>query len=151
MEGVGRDTNRLDKQFNLKIIVMQAVQKFIQSRNIEITNFEAENGVTYITIPLSLKVYGRPLHSAPLILLNRGFLPEKTNKQFDDFHKIVGKGKFIDLEKYTLIEFVIPTDDYLNLAFESYANFSSKDKQYIIDLALEQLELPEPFASFKFD
>ena len=59
---------------------MQAVQKIIPSRNIEITNFEAGNGVTYITIPLSLKVYGRPLHSAPIILLNRGFLPEKANR-----------------------------------------------------------------------
>ncbi|HLT50414.1 MAG TPA: hypothetical protein VKZ93_00580 [Arenibacter sp.] len=131
---------------------MQAVQNFIQSRNIEITNFETENGVTYITIPLFLKVlYGKPLYSAPIILLNRGLIPEKTNKQFDDFHKIVGKGKFIDPEKYTLIEFVIPTDDYLNLAFESYADFSSRDKQHIIDLALERLELPEPFATFKFD
>ncbi|MEA1784839.1 hypothetical protein U1E44_01935 [Arenibacter sp. GZD96] len=130
---------------------MQAVQEYSQTRALEITNFEAENGITYITIPISLKVYGKPLHSAPIILLNRGLLPGKSNKQFESFHKIVGKGKFVDLNTYTLIEFNIPTDRYLHLAFESYASFSTQDTQAIIDRAMEILEIPQPFASFRFD
>ncbi len=131
---------------------MYATQQYIRTEHLDIDNFEAENGVIYITVPLFLKVYGRPLHSAPLILLNRGLLPERaTSGQFDNFHKIVGKGRFVDLAKYSLIEFVIPTDHYLDLAFDSYEHFSRGDVQRIIDIALDRLQLPQPYASFRFD
>ncbi len=131
---------------------MQAIQQYIKTEHLEIENFEAENGVNYVAVPLFLRVYGQPLHSAPLILLDRGLLPGRSSSgRFGDFHKIVGKGKFVDLTKYSLIEFVIPTDQYLDLAFDSYEHLSHADIQRIIDIGLDRLELPKPYASFRFD
>ena len=63
----------------------------------------------------------------------------------------LGKGKFVDLNKYSLIEFLIPMDHYPRLAFESYGYFSKKDVQRIIERGFSLLNLPEPYVSFRFD
>jgi homoserine O-acetyltransferase len=121
------------------------------TRIIEINNFETQNGVTYITIPLVFKTYGKELHTAPLIVLNRGLLRRKPDKDSENYSKMVGKGKIVDLKKFTVIEFEIPTDNYLTLAFEGYGSFNRTDSQRIIDRAFEELQLPAPYASFRFD
>ncbi len=131
---------------------MHAIEQYIKTEHLEIENFEAENGVNYVSVPLFLRVYGQPLRSAPLILLDRGLLPGRSSSgRFGDFHKIVGKGKFVDLSNYSLIELVIPTDRYLNLAYDSYEHLSHSDIQKIIAIGLDRLHLPQPYASFRFD
>lgn len=78
-------------------------------------------------IPLSYQLFGKKLFTAPVILVNHA-LTGNSNVAGESgwWSKIVGGGKVIDLEKYTVLCFNIPGNGFDGFFIEDYPNYSTK-------------------------
>ncbi len=92
-----------------------------------------------VSLPLSYELFGQPLHSAPVVLLNHALTGNSTvGGENGWWKKAVGAGKPIDTEKYTILCFNIPGNGYDGFLIENYEDFTAKD---IASLFLKGLEL----------
>lgn len=129
---------------------MEALQLTQQEGQLEITDFYAASGVAYISVPLEFKTYGKPLHTAPLVvLINRHSAKEQTIPVIDRLKEVIGENKFIDTGSHSVLEFSFPGGTEPGFIYESYRNFSSEDLDALLTKALETLELPPAFATIK--
>jgi hypothetical protein len=109
-----------------------------------IPHFETENKVIYIGIPIKIKTYGRALFTAPLIIINLGVTKSISEESYKNLDKAVGFYKPIDPDEYTIVELEIDSDSTYSFTNESYRNFSIKDMNSIINIAITQFDLPKP-------
>lgn len=98
-------------------------------------------------IKLSYQVFGKPLHTAPIILVNHA-LTGNSNVAGKDgwWSDLIGDGKCIDTEKYTILCFNIPGNGFDGFIIENYKDFVAGDIARIFLLGLEQLEIDKLFA-----
>ena len=98
-------------------------------------------------IQLSYQVFGKPLHTAPIILVNHA-LTGNSNVAGKDgwWSDLIGDGKCIDTEKYTILCFNIPGNGFDGFIIENYMDFVAGDIARIFLLGLEQLEIDKLFA-----
>lgn len=98
-------------------------------------------------IQLSYQVFGKPLHTAPIILVNHA-LTGNSNVAGKDgwWSDLIGDGKCIDTEKYTILCFNIPGNGFDGFIIENYKDFVAGDIARIFLLGLEQLEIDKLFA-----
>ena len=98
-------------------------------------------------IELSYRIFGKELHSAPIVLVNHA-LTGNSNVTGDDgwWSAIIGEGKCIDTQKYTVLSFNIPGNGYDGFIIDNYKDFVAGDIARIFLLGLEQLEVEKLFA-----
>ncbi len=96
---------------------------------------------------LSYQIFGKPLHTAPIILVNHA-LTGNSNVAGENgwWSDLIGDGKCIDTEKYTILSFNIPGNGYDGFIIENYKDFVAGDIARIFLWGLEQLKVDKLFA-----
>lgn len=98
-------------------------------------------------IPLSYQVFGQPLHSAPVILINHALTGNSAVagesgwwKKLVDFHQP------IDLEKYTIVCFNIPGNGYDDFFIDNYKDFTTRDIADFFNIGLKTIGIEKLYA-----
>ncbi len=114
--------------------------------HLTLKNFVTLTGVTQ-DINLSYQVFGKKLHSAPIVLVNHA-LTGNSNVTGNDgwWSSLIGDGKCIDTQKYTVLSFNIPGNGYDGFVIDNYKDFVAGDIARIFLLGLEQLKIKKLFA-----
>jgi homoserine O-acetyltransferase len=99
---------------------------------------------------MSYQLFGKPLHEAPIVLINHA-LTGNSNVAGEGgwWTQIVGPGKVIDTNLYTILAFNIPgngQDQNPSNLIENYQDFTARDIAQIFALALEDLKITQLFA-----
>lgn len=114
--------------------------------HLHLKNFTTISGVSQ-DLELSYQVFGKELHSAPIVLVNHA-LTGNSNITGDDgwWSALIGEGKCIDTKKYTILSFNIPGNGYDGFVINNYKDFVAGDVAKMFLLGLEQLKIKRLFA-----
>ena len=98
-------------------------------------------------IELSYQLFGQALHSAPIVLVNHA-LTGNSNVTGDGgwWSALIGEGKCIDTNKYTILSFNIPGNGHDKFVIDNYKDFVAGDMARIFLLGLEQLDIKRLYA-----
>ena len=109
---------------------------------LEIEGFTTQSGSTQ-DIKLSYEVFGQPLHSAPIVLVNHALTGNSGVAGEEGWWSdLIGDHKCIDTQKYTVLAFNIPGNGYDGFVIENYKDFVAGDIARIFLKGLGQLEIP---------
>lgn len=98
-------------------------------------------------IPLSYQLFGQPLHTAPIVLINHALTGNsQVAGERGWWNEIVEKGKAIDLNTYTVLVFNIPGNGYDDFFIDNFKDFTLKDIAQIFIEGLKQLEIQKLYA-----
>lgn len=117
-------------------------------QNIKITNFQNSAG-SIQDFQLSYQLFGQELGTAPIILVNHALTgnSEVTGEK-GWWKEIIGDGKSIALEKFTILAFNIPGNGFdgkdSNL-LDNYKEFTLNDIAKLYSLALKELNISKIF------
>ena len=114
-----------------------------------IPNYTTKTGKTS-SLKMSYQLFGKPLYEAPIVLINHA-LTGNSNVTGESgwWTPIVGPGKVIDTNLYTVLAFNIPgngQDQNPSNLIENYKDFTAGDIAQIFALALEDLKITQLFA-----
>ncbi|RKR07746.1 aspartate kinase [Maribacter vaceletii] len=114
--------------------------------HLTINKYKTYSGVSQ-DISLSYQLFGKPLHSAPIVLVNHA-LTGNSNVTGKDgwWSAIVGEGKCIDTDTYTILAFNVPGNGYDSFVIENYKDFIARDVARIFLLGLKDLKISNLFA-----
>ncbi|MFM1877187.1 MAG: hypothetical protein RLZZ241_53 [Bacteroidota bacterium] len=115
-------------------------------QHITIKDYTALCGVTQ-EIRLSYQNFGRPLHSAPVVLVNHA-LTGNSNVAGESgwWSALIGPGKCIDTNTYTVLCFNVPGNGYDGFLIENYKDFVAVDIARIFLIGLKELKINKLFA-----
>ena len=116
---------------------------------INISNFVNQNGKT-VTTQLSYQIFGQPLHSAPIVLVNHA-LTGNSNVcgKAGWWNDLIGENKCIDTNFYTVLAFNIPGNGFDNKSenlIENYKDFTAKSIAELFLKGLKILKIETLFA-----
>ncbi|MBK0370637.1 bifunctional aspartate kinase/homoserine dehydrogenase I [Flavobacterium agrisoli] len=115
--------------------------------NIILTDFTTHNGAVCSTLNLSYQVFGAPLHSAPVILINHALTGNsQVIGESGWWNDIVGEEKTIDTLKYTIVAFDVPGNGFNSATIENYRDFIARDIARIFIEGLRILKIEKLFA-----
>lgn len=118
-----------------------------QLEYITINNFIAEKGVAINTIKLSYQVFGKELHTAPIVLINHALTGNSAVAGENGWWKdVVGEHKVIDTLKYTILAFNIPGNGFDGFVIENYKDFVARDIAQLFLMGLQKLGVTKLFA-----
>ena len=114
--------------------------------HLSINKYLTYSGVT-LDIKLSYEIFGQPLHSAPIILVNHA-LTGNSNVAGEHgwWTTLIGEGKCIDTKKYTILCFNIPGNGYDGFVIDNYKDFVAKDIARIFLTGLGALKISKLYA-----
>jgi len=112
-------------------------------------NYTTKSGKT-TEIALSYQVFGKPLHEAPIVMINHA-LTGNSNVTGEGgwWNPIVGPNKVIDTTVFTVLAFNIPGNGYDQVSshlIENYKDFAAIDIAEIFAKAIEHLKITQLFA-----
>ena len=118
-------------------------------KTIKVTNFKTAFGKA-VNIKLSYQTFGKPLHTAPIVLVNHA-LTGNSNVTGKNgwWSALIGEGKCIDTQHYTILAFNIPGNGFYSTAkdlIDNYKDFSARDIAKIFGLGLEELKIQSLYA-----
>ena len=114
---------------------------------IHLRNYTTYSGVLYRELSLSYQLFGKELHTAPIVLVNHA-LTGNSNVAGETgwWNSLIGDNKVINTKKYTVLAFNIPGNGYDGFVIENYKDFVSRDIARIFLLGIEQLGINKLFA-----
>ncbi len=119
-------------------------------KHITLQNFTTENGAFYGVINLSYQVFGLPINTAPIVLVNHALTGNsQVVGEKGWWNDLIGDNKTIDTTFYTVLAFNIPGngyDDNFDTLFLNYKDFSVKDFSVLFWEGLKVLEIESLFA-----
>lgn len=114
-----------------------------------IPNYTTKTGEIY-SLKMSYQLFGKPLYEAPIVLINHALTGNSNVTGESGWWKpIVGPGKVIDTNLYSVLAFNIPgngQDQNTSNLIENYKDFTAGDIAQIFVLALEDLKITQLFA-----
>ena len=113
---------------------------------LEIKDYKTTTGYTQ-DIQLSYEIFGLPLHSAPIVLVNHA-LTGNSNVAGENgwWSDLIGDGKSINTKKYTVLAFNIPGNGYDGFVVENYKDFVAADVAKIFLQGLSLLKVEKLYA-----
>lgn len=110
-------------------------------QHIHIEDFITQNGKAY-AVPLSYQIFGKPLHTAPVVLVNHALTGNSDVAGENGWWKtLVGKRKPIDTEHFTILAFNVPGNGYDGFFMDNYEDFTASDIAQIFLLGLKKLNI----------
>lgn len=115
-------------------------------QHITLQNFKTSSENT-LDISLSYEIFGQPLHTAPVVLINHALTGNSTVAGEHGWWKtLVGENKIIDTNHYTVICFNIPGNGYDGFFIDNYRDFKAVDIAKIFLEGLKALHISKLFA-----
>lgn len=115
-------------------------------QHINLNNFTTQNGKV-IDIPLSYQLFGKELYSAPIVLINHALTGNSDVAGENGWWKsLVGDGKIIDTNRFTIISFNIPGNGFDGFFIDNYEDFTAQDIASIFIEGLKKLKIEKLFA-----
>lgn len=119
-------------------------------KKVSVSNFTLENGQLVEYIPLSYQLFGKPLGSAPIVVVNHALTGNSTilgeNGWWSD---LLGENKTINTEYFTLVAFDIPGNGYDGCSqnlISDYKNYTIRDIACIFWKGLFLIGVDEVYA-----
>jgi homoserine O-acetyltransferase len=114
---------------------------------ITLYNFTTESGAIYDALNLSYQVFGLPLHTAPIVLVNHA-LTGNSQVVGDNgwWNDLIGVNKTIDTTKYTVLAFNVPGNGFDGAVIENYLDFTARDIARIFIKGIQLLEVTKLYA-----
>ena len=117
---------------------------------IDVFNFDLENGKKKLYIPLHYQVFGLPLGTAPIVVVNHA-LTGNSNVSGENgwWNDLIGNNKTIDTLHFTVVAFNIPGNGFDNNfgnLISNYQDFTIRDIARIFWEGLLYLEITDIFA-----
>ena len=114
---------------------------------ITLHNFTTESGAIYDALNLSYQVFGLPLHTAPIVLVNHA-LTGNSQVMGDNgwWNDLIGVNKTIDTTKYTVLAFNVPGNGFDGAVIENYLDFTARDIARIFIKGIQLLEVIKLYA-----
>lgn len=111
-------------------------------------NYKTETGKTYPLLPLSYEAFGCPLGESPVVLVNHAMTANSTVTGPEGWWSpLVGAGKVIDTDRYTVLAFNIPGNGYDGYLVKHYEDFTVRDVARIFLSGLRKLGVRKLFAA----
>jgi len=118
----------------------------LELKKLNIENYVSENGTSF-NIELSYEVFGKPIGSAPIVLVNHALTGNSSVcGKYGWWNHIVGKNKLIDLNKYTVLAFNFPGNGYDGFLIRNYENLILRDIAKLILKGLDKLKIENLYA-----
>ena len=115
-------------------------------QHINLNNFTTQNGKV-LDIPLSYQLFGKELYSAPIVLINHALTGNSDVAGENGWWKsLVGDGKIIDTNRFTIISFNIPGNGFDGFFIDNYEDFKAQDIASIFLEGLKKLKIEKLFA-----
>ncbi|MFV0572820.1 MAG: bifunctional aspartate kinase/homoserine dehydrogenase I [Xanthomarina gelatinilytica] len=112
----------------------------------QVRNFRLNSGKT-ISLKLSYQLFGRPLGTAPIVQVNHALTGNSNVCGAKGWWKeLIGDGKVIDTNTYTVLAFNIPGNGYDGYIIEEYKSFIARDIASLFLLGLKELKIDRLFA-----
>lgn len=114
---------------------------------ITLHNFTTESRAIYDALNLSYQVFGLPLHTAPIVLVNHA-LTGNSQVVGDNgwWNDLIGVNKTIDTIKYTVLAFNVPGNGFDGAVIENYLDFTARDIARIFIKGIQLLEVTKLYA-----
>ena len=118
---------------------------------ISLKNFTTESGYFYSNFELSYQLFGQKLHTGPIVLVNHA-LTGNSNVAGETgwWNALIGLGKLIDTNKFTIIAFNIPGNGYDEKPenfIENYEDFTARDIAKLFGLSLQLIGVNSLYAA----
>lgn len=98
-------------------------------------------------ILLSYQLFGKPLHTAPVILVNHALTGNSEVAGEKGWWKnLIGKGKPMDTDKFTILCFNVPGNGYDGFFIDNYKDFTTKDIAEFFNLGLKTIGIEKLYA-----
>jgi len=112
-----------------------------------VTNYTTLGNVQYKLLDISYHLFGKPLHTAPIVLVNHALTGNSTVTGEDGWWStLVGPNKVIDTEKYTVLAIDILGNGNNQRVVENYSDFVLKDIAHLQNDLLTHLNITSLFA-----
>lgn len=114
-----------------------------QLKKVTVSNYQCVGGANYEKLVLSYQVFGKELNSAPVILVNHALTgnSDLNSKSKGWWADLVGSGKLLDTDCYSIIAFNIPGNGYDGVLIKNYKDFVVKDIARLFIKGLECLNI----------
>ncbi|UOB18852.1 bifunctional aspartate kinase/homoserine dehydrogenase I [Abyssalbus ytuae] len=114
--------------------------------HIKLNKFTTHSGYA-LDVPLSYQLFGQPLHTAPVVLVNHALTGNSNVAGETGWWKdLIGKGKGINTDVYTILAFNIPGNGYDGFVIDDYKEFVARDIAVMFLNGLEELKIKKLFA-----
>lgn len=115
-------------------------------QKLNITDFTTKRGVV-LDVPLSYELFGRPLHAAPVVVVNHALTGNShVAGKGGWWDALVGEDNVIDTNKYTVICFNVPGNGFDGYLTDDCETFTTADVAAIFLQGLKMLRISEVFA-----
>ena len=115
-------------------------------RHMDIPDYVTFNGKLQ-EIHLSYQLFGRELHSAPVVLVNHALTGNSDVAGENGWwSSIIGPDKCIDTNRYTVLAFNVPGNGYDGFVIDNYKDFVAGDIAKIFLIGLQALKISKLFA-----
>jgi homoserine O-acetyltransferase len=112
-----------------------------------IQNFTTESGAFYSAINLSYQIFGLPIHSAPIVLVNHALTGNSNVIGVNGWwNELIGESKTIDITKYTILAFNVPGNGFDDTVIENYLDFNARDVARIFIEGVQLLKINQLYA-----
>ena len=119
----------------------------LEIRTISIKNFKTHSGAIYPKINLYYQQFGRQIGKAPIVLVNHSLTGDANLTGVGGWWtEIIGKGKIIDTDKYTILGFNIPGNGVKGQIFNKPEDFHTGDIASLFLLGLSNLKIKKLYA-----
>ncbi|WP_248722105.1 bifunctional aspartate kinase/homoserine dehydrogenase I [Seonamhaeicola sp. ML3] len=117
-------------------------------QHIIIKDYTTISGVINPEIKLSYQVFGQPLGTAPIVLVNHALTGNSDVAGETGWWKdLIGKDKVIDTKLYTVLAFNIPGNGFDGFVIDNYKDFIARDVAKIFLKGLEHLNSGKLYAT----
>lgn len=115
--------------------------------HISILNYVTQNKSKIAAINLSYQLFGNPLHSAPIVLVNHALTGNSnvTGKE-GWWSNLIGDDKVIDTNTFTILVFNIPGNGFDGQLFKNYKDFVTTDIAKLFLDGLNHLKIEKLYA-----
>ncbi|WP_242412143.1 alpha/beta fold hydrolase [Flavobacterium sp. Root186] len=112
-----------------------------------IQDFITESGALYSSLPLSFTLFGKPLYTAPIVLVNHALTGNaQVTGENGWWNDLIGETKTIDTNQYTVLAFNVPGNGNDSFIIENYQDFTTRDIARIFIKGLKALDIEQVFA-----